>query len=71
MFAPVCAKAIAAASPAGPPPTTTASYMADASFMAEQSAFPAVFSSPHRIPEFTMICAAERRKRGCANRNDS
>ena len=42
-----CANAIAAASPAGPPPITATSYAADASFISGQLTFPAAFSSPH------------------------
>src|ERR1700722_12740651 len=47
MLAPVWASAIAAASPAGPPPITAASYAPDASFISGQLTFPEAFSSPH------------------------
>jgi hypothetical protein len=70
IFAPDCANAIAATIPAGPPPMTATSYLADASLIliSGQLTFPATFSSPLHAVKISPIYAAERRKRGCANR---
>jgi phosphatidylcholine synthase len=61
-LAPVSANAIAAATPAGPPPITATSYVPDASFISGQLTFPAAFSSPHQAakvsPDFARRNAA-------------
>src|SRR5258708_12698419 len=48
-----CASAIAAASPAGPPPITTTSKAADVSFISAQLTLPAAFSSPLMCGRFS------------------
>src|SRR5450631_347567 len=57
---------MAVARPAGPPPTTTTSKLADVSSISAQLMVRAAFSSPRYRPDILRDDAAERRNRGCA-----